>query len=177
MRNSVILVNSGITYDDFGGPGGVTAIFTRASLYRKQASLSYSLSNRSYNHRLMLTYNTGLMKNGWALSFSFSGRYTRMDSPLSWSEGTWYDGTSYFFSAEKKINKKHSLGFLVFGSPSERASTSPAVQETFDLLDNNYYNPNWGWQTTTNGARVKRNARVSSDGEGVRIRQRQLRGV
>lgn len=162
MRNSVILVNSGITYDDFGGPGGVTAIFTRASLYRKQASLNYALSNRSYNHRLMLTYNTGMMKNGWALSFSFSGRYTRMDSPLSWSEGVWYDGMSYFFSAEKKINKKHSLGFLVFGSPSERASTSPAVQETFDLLDNNYYNPNWGWQTSNKGVRFKRNARVSS---------------
>ena len=162
MRNSVILVNSGVAYDAFGGPGGVTAIFTRASNYRKQASLSYSLSNRSYNHRLMLTYSTGMMENGWAFSGSISGRYTPMDSPLSWSEGTWYNGTSYFLSAEKRINKKNSLGFLVFGSPSERASSSPAVQETFDLLGDNYYNPNWGWQTDQNGKRFKRNARVSS---------------
>ena len=162
MRNSVILVNSGVAYDAFGGPGGVTAIFTRASNYRKQASLSYSLSNRSYNHRLMLTYSTGMMKNGWAFSGSISGRYTPMNSALSWSEGTWYNGTSYFFSAEKRINKKNSLGFLVFGSPSERASSSPAVQETFDLLNDNYYNPNWGWQTDKNGNRFMRNARVSS---------------
>ena len=31
MRNSVILINSGISYDAFGGPGGITAISTRAS--------------------------------------------------------------------------------------------------------------------------------------------------
>lgn len=162
MRNSVILINSGISYDAFGGPGGITAISTRASNYRKQTSLSYSLSNRSYNHRLMLTYSTGMMKNGWAITGSLSGRYTPMNSPVSWSEGTWYAGTSYFLSVEKRLNKKNSLGFVVFGSPSERASSSPAVQETFDLLNDNYYNPNWGWQTDQNGKRFERNARVSS---------------
>ena len=31
MRNSVITMNSGITYESFGGPAGVTAISTRAS--------------------------------------------------------------------------------------------------------------------------------------------------
>ena len=162
MRNSVIMVNSGITYESFGGPAGVTAITTRASNYRKQISGSYSLSNRSYNHRIMATYNTGMMDNGWAFSGSISGRYTPMNSSLSWQEGTWYAGTSYFFSAEKKLNRQHSLGFLVFGSPSERAASSPAVQEVFDLLGTNYYNPNWGWQTDKNGNRFMRNARVSS---------------
>ena len=162
MRNSVITMNTGITYESFGGPAGVTAISTRASNYRNQASLSYSLSNRSYQHRLMFSYGTGMMKNGWAFSVSVSGRYTPMNSPLMWQEGTWYKGTSYFLSAEKKLNKQHSIGFLVFGSPSERAGSSPAVQEVFDLLGTNYYNPNWGWQTDENGKRFMRNARVSS---------------
>ena len=162
MRNSVITMNNGMTYESFGGPAGVTAISTRASNYRKQISGSYSFSNRSYNHRIMATYSTGMMDNGWAFSGSISGRYTPMNSVLSWQEGTWYAGTSYFFSAEKKLNRQHSLGFLVFGSPSERAASSPAVQEVFDLLDNNYYNPNWGWQTDKNGNRFMRNARVSS---------------
>ena len=162
MRNSVITMNSGITYESFGGPAGVTAISTRASNYRKQVSLSYSLSNRSYAHRLMASIGTGMMKNGWAISASVSGRYTPMNSVFSWNEGTWYNGTSYFLSIEKKLNKKHSLGFLVFGSPSERAASSPAVQEVYDLLDNNYYNPNWGWQTDEKGNRFMRNARVSS---------------
>ena len=162
MRNTVTMINSGITFESFGGPGGVTAISTRASNYRKQISLSYSLSNRSYAHRLMATASTGLMKNGWAFSVSISGRYTPMGTSLTWNNGTWYNGTSYFLSVEKKLNKKHSLGFLVFGSPSERAASSPAVQETFDLLGDNYYNPNWGWQTDSNGNRFMRNARVSS---------------
>ena len=162
MRNSVIMVNSGITYESFGGPGGVTAISTRASNYRNQASLSYSLSNRSYAHRLMASYGTGMMKNGWAFAASISGRYTPMNSIFAWNKGTWYNGSSYFFSAEKKLNKQHSIGFLVFGSPSQRAASSPAVQEAYDLLDDNYYNPNWGWQTDENGKRFVRNARVNS---------------
>lgn len=162
MRNSVILVNVGMAYEGFGGPGGVTAISTRAGNFRKQVSLSYSLSNRSYNHRIMATGSTGMMENGWAFAVSVSGRYTPMNSSLSWNKGTWYNGSSYFLSVEKKLNKKHSLGFLVFGSPSSRASSSPAVQETFDLLDDNYYNPNWGWQSDTDGSRFVRNARVNS---------------
>ena len=162
MRNSVIMVNSGVTYESFGGPAGVTAITTRASNYRKQISLSYSLSNRSYAHRLMATASTGLMNNGWAFAVSVSGRYTPMNSVLSWNKGTWYVGSSYFLSAEKKLNNKHSLGLLVFGSPSSRAGSSPAVQEAFDLLGDNYYNPNWGWQTDGSGGRFMRNARVSS---------------
>lgn len=162
MRNSVVMINSGVTYESFGGPGGVTAISTRASVYRKQVSLGYSLSNRSYAHRFMASVGTGMMKNGWAFAVSVSSRYTPMNSVLSWSEGTWYSGTSYFLSMEKKLNKKNSLGFLVFGSPSERASSSPAVQEAFDLLGFSYYNPNWGWQTDRDGNRFMRNARVSS---------------
>lgn len=162
MRNSVTLINSGITFESFGGPGGVTAISTRAGNYRKQVSLSYSLSNRSYAHRLMASVGTGMMKNGWAFSVSISGRYTPMGSSLAWNDGTWYNGTSYFLTIEKELNKKHSLGFLVFGSPSQRGASSPAVQETFDLLGDSYYNPNWGWQTDKNGSRFMRNARVSS---------------
>jgi len=162
MRNSTITVNNGLTYESFGGPAGVTAINTRAGNFRKQVSLSYATSNRSYNNRIMATVSTGMMNNGWAFTASASRRWTLMDNMVSWPEGTWYDGYSYFLSAEKRLNKKHSLGFLVFGSPSSRAGSSPAVQEVFDLLDNNYYNPNWGWQTGSDGKRFMRNARVSS---------------
>lgn len=162
MRNTVTLINSGVTYESFGGPAGVTSISTRAGNYRNQTSLSYAFSNRSYNHRLMATVSTGMMKNGWAFAASLSGRYTPMNSSLNWQEGTYYSGLSYFLSAEKKLNNKQSLGFLVFGSPSQRAGSSPAVQEIYDLLGTNYYNPNWGYQTDGNGNKFVRNARVSS---------------
>lgn len=158
MRNVNNVTNTGLTQDGFGGPGGLTSISTRASGYRRQASISYANSNRSYNNRLMATVSTGLMDNGWAFVVSASRRW----SLEGYYEGTWYDAYSYFFAAEKKLNEKHSLNLTIFGSPSSRAGSSPSVMEAFELLDNNYYNPNWGWQTDANGNQFKRNARVSS---------------
>ena len=49
FRNSVLVEGLGKTYAGFGGLGGLTAYSTRASEYRKQISLSYAFSNRSYN--------------------------------------------------------------------------------------------------------------------------------
>jgi hypothetical protein len=48
----------------FGNLGGVVYYNTRASSYRKQTSLAYSFTNRSYFHRAMATYSSGLSKNG-----------------------------------------------------------------------------------------------------------------
>ena len=59
----------------FGNLGGVTYYNTRASSYRKGVSLAYSYTNRSYFNRAMATYNSGLLKNGWAFSFSGSRRW------------------------------------------------------------------------------------------------------
>ncbi len=162
MRNTTIVNNVGMSGDCFGGVGGSLFINTRAGNYRKQVSLSYAASNRSYANRLMLTASTGMMKNGWAFTVSASRRYTPVNSKVIYGEGIWYDAYSYFFAAEKKLNSKHSLGLTIFGSPSSRAGSTPSVQEAFDLLGTNYYNPNWGWQTGDDGSRFKRNARVSS---------------
>lgn len=53
----------------FGNLGGVVYYNTRASSYRKQTSLAYSFTNRSYFHRALATYSTGLSKSGWAFTF------------------------------------------------------------------------------------------------------------
>ena len=49
----------------FGNLGGVVYYNTRASTYRKQTSLAYSFTNRSYNNRALATYSSGLSKKGW----------------------------------------------------------------------------------------------------------------
>ncbi len=158
MRLTTITMNTGMAEVGFGGMGGLTAITTRASLYRKQVSVGYANSNRSYNNRLMVTASTGMMDDGWAFTVSASRRW----SLKGYQDGTWYDAYSYFLTGEKKINDRHSLGFTILGAPSSRAGGSPVVQECYDLLDDNYYNPNWGWQTDTDGSRFKRAARVSN---------------
>ena len=59
----------------FGELGSVTNIDSRASKQRAQTSISYAISNRNYNNRLMLTHSTGLSKKGWAFSLSGSRRW------------------------------------------------------------------------------------------------------
>ena len=157
FRNSIITEGLGRTDAGFGSIGGLTAFSTRASQYRKQISLSYAFSNRSYNHRVMASIGTGEIGNGWYIMAMGSGRY----SGEGYTEGTFYEAASYFLSVEKKINDEHSLDFTFFGAPSQRGGSAPVVQEAYNLSGTNYYNPNWGYQTLPDGSLVKRNSRVS----------------
>ncbi len=136
-----------------GGVDGVVAFNTRATAIRKQNKISYAISNRSYDNRLMYTYATGLMPNNWAFAFSASKRWANE----GFTEGTFYDAYSYLISAEKKMNDKHYLGFTIMAAPYKRGMLAAATQEAYDLAGTNYYNPNWGYQ-----GGEKRNARVRS---------------
>ncbi|HNW89020.1 MAG TPA: TonB-dependent receptor [Bacteroidales bacterium] len=142
----------------FGSLAGTTDLDVRASHQRKQVKASYAFSNRSYQHRAMVTGSTGMMENGWAVTASLSTRQGK----FGFVEGTSYDAYSYFLSVEKKIGKKHYISFTGFGAPAKRGMQSAAVQEVYDLLGDNYYNPNWGWQ---NGE--VRNSRIRTTHEPV----------
>ncbi|NVN94601.1 MAG: carboxypeptidase regulatory-like domain-containing protein [Bacteroidetes bacterium] len=144
----------------FGSLGGSTNIITRASLQRKQTKFTYSFSNKTYTNRAMFTYSTGLMKNGWAFTVSGSRRW----GEGGYVKGVFYDAWAYFFSAEKKINNQHSIGFTAYGSPTKRGQQGGSTQEVYDLTGSNYYNPNWGYQ---NGE--VRNAKVKNFHEPMMI--------
>jgi len=144
----------------FGDIGGAYSIDSRASQQRKQLQVSYALSNRTYDNRIMVTYGSGIMKNGWALSLSYSRRW----SQAGYVDGTWYDGHSWFASVEKFINAKHSLSLTAFGAPTKYGRSAPAVQEMYDLADSHYYNPTWGYQ-----GGEKRNSSVASNHRPVVI--------
>jgi hypothetical protein len=133
--------------------GGATRINTRASEYRTGVKAVYSLSNRTYGNRLMVTYSTGLMKNNWAVTGSYSRRW----SEHGYEMGTFYNANSFFLSAEKKINDRHSLNFTALDAIYERGVAGGTTQEVYDLMNDNYYNPYWGYQ---NGK--VRNSRVRS---------------
>ncbi len=126
----------------FGGLVGTTNIDMRPSSQRKQTKISYAFSNKTYTNRVMLTHSTGLMANGWAFTVSATRRW----GSEGYVKGTFYDGNSYFLSAEKKINNKHSISLTTFGSPVKKGMQSASVQEAYDLLGDNYYNATWGYQ-------------------------------
>jgi hypothetical protein len=125
---------------NFGGILGTTNMNVRASQYRPGGRLTYSSSNRSYTNRLMASYATGLIENGWAFSIMIGRRW----GIEGYQDATLYDANSFFASVEKKINDKHSINFTSIYTPNRRGKSSPNTQEVYDLKDIKY-NEYWGW--------------------------------
>ena len=61
-------------------------------------------------------------------------------------KGTYYDGYSWFLSVDKKINDRHSLNITGLAAPTVRGRATPSTQFVYDLVGDNFYNPNWGFQ-------------------------------
>lgn len=157
---------SGLKPNSFGAGnlGGEQNINMRASAMPKQHRFTYSLSNSSYTHRLMYSFGSGLLRNGWAVALTLSRRWgnglvfnekTKVRVPRfsenfdkqGMPDGLLYDGWGYYFSVEKRFGQTgHALSFVAFGSPTQRATQGGSYQEVYDLVGNNYYNGNWGYQ-------------------------------
>ncbi len=151
-----VLRNQEFTYglkpseQSFGGALGTTNFITRASQMRSGGRISYASTNSNYTRRLMVSYNTGLLQNGWAVSVLASRRAAQE----GYVEGTTYNAWSGFIAIEKKLNAKHSLNLTAFYTPNRRGKNSPNTQEVYDL-GGVKYNSYWGYQ---NGE--KRNSRM-----------------
>ena len=153
-------ITSGITASDYGlgGIGGTTNINARASQMRKGLRVSLVNGNAMYRFRAMVSYASGLQDNGWSYAFSLSTR----QGGNSYVDGVYYNAFGYFASVEKQFDLQHRLALTVLGAPTERGAQQASTQEAYDLVGNNYYNPNWGYQ-----AGKKRNARVRNNHEPV----------
>lgn len=140
QRNQTFSMGLAPADNTFGGLGGVQSIDMRASQQREGTRLSYAAGNRSYQGRVMATYNSGLKNNGWAYSVSAS----RRAGDEGFIDGTVYDANSIGLSVEKKINDNHFLNFTGMYTPNRRGRQAPMTQEIFNLRGNTY-NPNWGF--------------------------------
>ena len=151
--------SSGLRPSDatFGGILGVTNINVRSSEQRKGTRISYASSNRSYIHRAMATYSSGVSKNGWGYTIAASKRVGNE----GYVDGTMYNANSLFTSIEKKINNNHSLSFTSITAFNKRGKSAPQTQEVFDLKGIKY-NSYWGSQ---NGK--IRNSRVKEVAEPI----------
>lgn len=142
MRNRDVALGLHNSSFAFGDIGNNTHIDSRASKQRKQTSISYAYSNRTYNHRVMLTHSTGISRKGWAFTVSGSRRY----ADEGYVPGTYYNGWSYFAAIDKRIGQKHLLSLVGFGTPTESGRQSASVMEIQDIAGTHYYNPFWGFQ-------------------------------
>lgn len=155
-------VTTGLVASDagLGGIGGTTNINTRPSQMRKGLRASLVNGNSMYRFRAMVTYASGYQDNGWSYAFSVSTR----QGGNSYVHGVYYNAFGYFAAVEKQFNARHRLALTLLGAPTERGAQQASTQEAYDLVGNNYYNPNWGWQ---DGKR--RNARVRNNHEPLAI--------
>lgn len=144
----------------YGGLDGSMSIDAKASNQRRQFQIGYALSNRTYDNRIMATLGTGLLKGGW----SFAGSISRRWAEEGYIDGTFYDSWSWYVSAEKRINDKHSVSLTQFGTNTTNGRSTSAVQEVYDLADTHYYNSLWGYQ---NGE--KRNSSVAHQQQPITI--------
>ena len=126
---------------NFGGILGVTNIDTRPSGFRPGLRLSASASNRTYMGRLMATYNSGILDNGFSYSISGSRRWAQE----GYIDGTLYDAYSLFGTLEYRIDAQNSLLLTAILASNRRGSSSAITEEVYDLVGNKY-NPYWGKQ-------------------------------
>lgn len=163
-RNKEVV--SGLKPNGFGSGniGGEQDINMRASAMPRQHKFSYAISNRTYTHRLMYSYGSGLTPKGWAFALSLSRRwgnglvyntnskvrvprFSESYDKKGVPDGLLYDGWGYYASVEKRFGSTgHALSFVAFGSPTKRSMQGGSYQEVYDLVGSNYYNGNWGYQ-------------------------------
>jgi len=144
----------------FGGYNGATNIFGTASEVRKGLRGSVLTNSALYRLRVMGSYATGLMDNGWAFAANVSARLGGND----WIDGVYYRSLAYYLAADKVLNEHHKLSLVFFGTPGERGAQNASTQEVYNLMGDNMYNSNWGYQ---NGK--VRNSRVRKTHEPVAI--------
>lgn len=151
-RNGDVTNNSRPGSFTFGALGGTENINMRPSMNTAGTKVTLSYTNRNYYLRGMVTYSSGLNHRGWAFTASVGGRYADRGN----IEGTFYRNLAYSLAVEKQWGEgRHSLSLTTFGSPVQRGQQGASYQEVYDLIRDNLYNPNWGYQ---NGKR--RNAKV-----------------
>ena len=160
MRAKETVNGSEISTYGFGGYNGLTNIFGTASEVRKGLRGSVLTNSSLYRLRVMASYATGVMDNGWALAANVSARLGGND----WIDGVYYRSFAYYLAADKVLDDKNTLSFVFFGAPGERGAQNSSTQEVYDLMGDNMYNSNWGYQ----GGKV-RNARVRRTHEPIAL--------
>lgn len=160
VRSKESVNGSEISDYGFGGYNGLTNIDPMALKVRTGWRGSVLTNSALYRLRLMMTYSSGELDNGWSYAFSASARLGGND----WIKGVYYRSFGYYGSVEKKFGEEHKLGLTFMAAPGQRGAQNGSTQEVYDLMGDNMYNSNWGYY---NGK--VRNARVKKTHEPIAI--------
>ena len=90
----------------------------------------------------MGTYAVPENDKGWSYAFSASARLGGND----WIQGVYYRSFAYYAGVEKNWGDVHRLALVSFAAPGQRGAQNASTQEVYDLMGDNMYNSNWGYQ-------------------------------
>ena len=124
-----------------GGFNGVTDIHAVPLSVRTGWRFSVLSNSALYRMRLMASYASG-ENNGWSYAFNASLRAGGND----WIEGVYYRSLAYYFGVTKRLDDASKLTLFTFATPGQRGAQNASTQEVYDLMGDNMYNSNWGYQ-------------------------------
>ena len=150
----------GLEGSDWGNGryNGMTNITAIPSAVRPGWRFSVLSNSALYRLRLMATYASGELDNGWSYAVNASARLGGND----WVEGVYYRSFALYAGVGKKIDDENKISLIAFATPGQRGAQNASTQEVYDLMGDNMYNSNWGYQ---NGK--VRNSRVRKTFEPV----------
>jgi len=118
--------------------GGTINIITKTTAAEAGGVLRYSISDYG-NSKTVLSFSTGKMKNGVALTFLGS----RTVGP-GFVDATYVDGWSYFLSLDRDFGKKHRLVLTAMGSPERHGQRNYGMSQSDFEKYGVKYNSHWG---------------------------------
>ena len=144
--------------DGLGGYNGLTNISGQPYDVRPGWRFSLLSNSALYRLRVMATYASGELDSGWSYAFNASARLGGND----WVEGVYYRSFAFYAGVSKRFGDMHRLSLTAFATPGNRGAQNASTQEVYDLMGDNMYNSNWGYQ---NGK--VRNSRVRKTFEPI----------
>jgi iron complex outermembrane receptor protein len=122
--------------------GGTINILTKTSDVEEGGNFGYSLANDGYS-KFGLTYSTGLMDNGVAVSVSASSTEGR-----GYVDGTPFTGFNYFINITKEFNDAHKLSLTAFGAKQQHGQRQNrhTIATFRESERGRKYNSDWGYK-------------------------------
>lgn len=118
--------------------GGTINIVTKTTEVTKGGAINYSTTSYG-NSKLSLNMNTGLLKNGFAVSFLGS----RTTGP-GYVDATYVDAWAYFLSVSKEFSKHHKIVFTALGAPERHGQRTFKLSAREIALHGIKFNKDWG---------------------------------
>jgi hypothetical protein len=136
------VIGSEISTYGIGGYNGLTNIYATPGQVRPGTRFSVLTNSALYRMRVMGTWAVPENDKGWSYAVSASARLGGND----WVQGVYYRSFAYYLGVEKNWNDRHRLALVTFGAPGQRGAQNASTQEVYDLMKDNMYNSNWGYQ-------------------------------